>query len=296
MSYKSGFIAVIGKPNVGKSSLINAIIGEKVCITSPKPQTTRTKILGIYNTDNFQMVFVDTPGVQNTKSALGEYMSKATTSGSLGADAIVVLLDATSVTDTDYAIIKRYENAKVPVYVVVNKIDVSSFEKLYPVLGRLNEYKFVKKFFTISALRRQKLDELVQELSTCLPEGEPMYPTDTYTDKPVKFVAAEIIREKALLFLQQEVPHGIAIELQKYLEGNKKVTIFADIICESDRHKQIVIGTGGAMLKRIGTSARGELMKILGVPVTLKLFVKVKENWRDNKYLLTDLGYNDQDL
>lgn len=296
MAYKSGFIAIIGKPNVGKSSLINAIIGEKVCITSPKPQTTRNKILGIYNTNDYQMVFVDTPGVQNTKSALGEYMSKATTSSTLGADAIVVLLDATSVTDTDYSIINKYQNSQVPVYVVVNKIDISSYEKLYPVLAKLNDFKFVKKFFTISALRRKKLEELVTELSTCLPEGEPMYPTDTYTDRPVKFIATEVIREKALLHLQQEIPHGIAIELQKYLEGNSKTTIFADIVCESERHKQIVIGAGGNMLKKIGTSARQELSKILAMPVTLKLFVKVKPNWRDNKYLLSDLGYDDKDL
>lgn len=296
MAYKSGFIAVIGKPNVGKSSLINAIIGEKVCITSPKAQTTRNKILGIYNTPDYQMVFVDTPGVQNTKSVLGEYMTKATTSSTLGADAIVVLLDATSVTQTDYNIISKYEKSKVPVYVVVNKIDVSSYERLYPVLAKLNDYKFVKKFFTISALRRQKLDELVSELSVCLPEGEPMYPTDTYTDRPIKFIATEIIREKALLYLQQEIPHGIAIELQKFLEGNSKTTVVADIICDSDRHKQIIIGAGGGMLKKIGTSAREELSKILAMPVTLKLFVKVKPNWRDNKYLLTDLGYDDKDL
>lgn len=296
MAYKSGFIAVIGKPNVGKSSLINAIIGEKVCITSPKAQTTRNKILGIYNTTDYQMVFVDTPGVQNTKSVLGEYMTKATTSSTLGADAIVVLLDATSVTQTDYNIISKYEKSKIPVYVVVNKIDVSSYERLYPVLAKLNDYKFVKKFFTISALRRQKLDELVSELSVCLPEGEPMYPTDTYTDRPIKFIATEIIREKALLYLQQEIPHGIAIELQKFLEGNSKTTVVADIICDSDRHKQIIIGAGGGMLKKIGTSAREELSKILAMPVTLKLFVKVKPNWRDNKYLLTDLGYDDKDL
>ena len=296
MAYKSGFIAVIGKPNVGKSSLINAIIGEKVCITSPKAQTTRNKILGIYNTPDYQMVFVDTPGVQNTKSVLGEYMTKATTSSTLGADAIVVLLDATSVTQTDYNIISKYEKSKIPVYVVVNKIDVSSYERLYPVLAKLNDYKFVKKFFTISALRRQKLDEVVSELSVCLPEGEPMYPTDTYTDRPIKFIATEIIREKALLYLQQEIPHGIAIELQKFLEGNSKTTVVADIICDSDRHKQIIIGAGGGMLKKIGTSAREELSKILAMPVTLKLFVKVKPNWRDNKYLLTDLGYDDKDL
>ena len=290
MAYKSGFIAIIGKPNVGKSSLINAIIGEKVCITSPKPQTTRNKILGIYNTNDYQMVFVDTPGVQNTKSALGEYMSKATTSSTLGADAIVVLLDATSVTDTDYSIINKYQNSQVPVYVVVNKIDISSYEKLYPVLAKLNDFKFVKKFFTISALRRKKLEELVTELSTCLPEGEPMYPTDTYTDRPVKFIATEVIREKALLHLQQEIPHGIAIELQKYLEGNSKTTIFADIVCESERHKQIVIGAGGNMLKKIGTYAREDIERFFGIKVNLQLWVKVKENWRERAGLIHTFG------
>lgn len=296
MAYKSGFVAVIGKPNVGKSSLINAIIGEKVCITSPKPQTTRNKILGIYNTKDYQMVFVDTPGVQNTKSALGEYMTKATNSGAKGADAIVILLDATSVTDTDYQIIKKYQNSTVPVFVVVNKIDISSFESLYPVLAKLNEFSFVKKFFTISALRRKKLDELVQELSAYLPEGEAMYPTDTYTDRPIKFIATEIIREKALLYLQQEIPHSLAVELQKFLEGNSKITIFADIVCDSERHKQIVIGAGGSMLKKIGTSARQELSKVLDMPVTLKLFVKVKPNWKDSKFLLSGFGYDDKDL
>ena len=296
MAYKSGFIAIIGKPNVGKSSLINAIIGEKVCITSPKPQTTRNKILGIYNTSEYQMVFVDTPGVQNTQSALGSYMTKATASGAAGADAIVVLLDATSVTNTDYFIISKYENAKVPVYVVINKIDISNYEKLYPVLDKLNKFRFVKKFFTISALRRKKLDALVSELAECLPEGQPLYDTDVYTDRPIKFIATEVIREKALLYLQEEIPHGIAIELQKYMEGETQTTIFADIVCESERHKQIIIGRGGNMLKNIGESSRHELEKMLGTKVTLKLFVKVKPDWKNNRYMLSSLGYDDKDL
>ena len=296
MSYKSGFIAIIGKPNVGKSSLINAIIGEKVCITSPKPQTTRNKILGIYNTDYYQMIFVDTPGVQNSQTALGSYMAKATNSGASGADAVVVLLDATSITQTDFDIIGRFKDSKVPVYVVINKIDIAHYERVYPVLEKLNEYKFVKKFFAISALKKKKLDILLAELETCLPEGEPLYDTDIYTDRPIKFIAVEVIREKALLYLQQEIPHGIAIELQKYMEGESQTTIFADIICESDRHKQIIIGAKGQMLKNIGSSARRELEQILKTKVTLKLFVKVKPDWKNSKYMLSSLGYDDKDL
>lgn len=296
MAFRSGFVAIIGKPNVGKSSLINAIIGEKVCITSPKPQTTRNKILGIFNTQDYQMIFVDTPGVQNTKSALGSYMSKATASGAQGADVIVVLLDGTSVTQTDYDILSKFEHAKVPVYVVINKIDISKYEKLYPILAKLNEYKFVKKFFTISALKRKRLDELVDELAENLPEGEPLYDTDTYTDKPVKFIATEVIREKLLLYLQEEIPHGTAIELQKYMEGDTQTTILADIVCESERHKQIIIGRGGNMLKNIGTAARVELEKMLSTKVVLKLFVKVKPDWKNSKYLLSSLGYDDKDL
>ncbi len=296
MAFKSGFVSILGKPNVGKSSLVNAIIGEKVSITSPKPQTTRNKILGIHNTPNYQMVFVDTPGVQNTKTALGEYMSKASTSGGEGSDAIVILLDATSVNDTDYNLIKKYQNAKVPVYVVVNKIDLSSFEKLYPVLDKLNKFDFVKKFFTISALKKQNLDILLEDLENCLPEGEPLYPTDTYTDRPIKFIAAEIIREKALLYLQQEIPHGIAVEITKFDEAEDSTKIEADIICESERHKKIIIGAGGSMLKKIGMSARVEISNALDSNTSVKLFVKVKPNWRDSKYLLSDLGYNDKDL
>lgn len=296
MAFKSGFVSILGKPNVGKSSMVNAIIGEKVSITSPKPQTTRNKILGIHNTPNYQMVFVDTPGVQNTKTALGEYMSKASTSGGEGSDAIVILLDATSVNDTDYNLIKKYQNAKVPVYVVVNKIDLSSFKKLYPVLDKLNKFDFVKKFFTISALKKQNLDILLEDLENCLPEGEPLYPTDTYTDRPIKFIAAEIIREKALLYLQQEIPHGIAVEITKFDEAEDSTKIEADIICESERHKKIIIGAGGSMLKKIGMSARVEISNALDSNTSVKLFVKVKPNWRDSKYLLSDLGYNDKDL
>ena len=297
MAFKFGYISIVGKPNVGKSSLINAIVGEKVCITTPKPQTTRNVINGIYNRNGVQMVLVDTPGVQNTQSELGQYMTKATNSGSVGADAILIMLSATNITDTDYKIIEDFKNSKVPVYVVVNKMDIAKDAYLASKVAKLNEYgPFVKEFFYVSALQHKKLDKLVETLINELPEGEPMFPTDIYTDKPVKFLATEIIREKALLFLQDEIPHGVAIELQNYMEGESRTRIDADIICSSDRHKKIIIGKEGSMLAKIGKSARLELEKMLDQDVVLKLFVKVRENWKDDKYVLSSLGYGDDTL
>jgi len=294
--FKSGFIAVIGKPNVGKSTLINALIGEKVAITSPKPQTTRNKIIGIKNGDNFQMVFVDTPGIHNGKSELAKYLQKSTESATKGVDAVVVLLDASKVNDIDYALIQKQSNLDIPVYVVVNKIDISSYEKLYPILAKLNEYKFVKKFITLSALRKKNLDELTKSLLEVLPEGPAYYPIDQYTDKNLRFMVAEIIREKALLFLQEEIPHGLAVDIITFKETKNVVRISADIICESDRHKQIIIGSKGSMLKKVGSSARGEIEKLTEVPVMLELFVKVKPGWKQNKQMLSELGYDPKDI
>lgn len=294
--FKSGFVAVIGKPNVGKSTLINALIGEKVAITSPKPQTTRNKILGIKNGKDYQMIFVDTPGIHNGKSALSKYLQKSTETATAGVDAVVILLDAGKVNAMDYELIEKYQNVEVPVFVVVNKIDISSYEKLYPILAKLNEYKFVRKFITLSALRQKNLDELTSTLLEIMPEGPAYYPTDQYTDKNLRFMVAEIVREKSLLFLQEEIPHGIAVDIITYKQNKAMVNISADIICESDRHKQIIIGAKGAMLKKIGTSARTEIEKLVDQPVRLDLFVKVKTDWRENKQLLVDLGYDIKDV
>ena len=294
--FKSGFIAVIGKPNVGKSTLINAVVGEKVAITSPKPQTTRNKILGIKNGQDYQMIFVDTPGIYNGKSELAKFLQKSTETATSGVDAIVLLLDAGKVNSVDYELISKYEKAQVPVFVVVNKIDISSYEKLYPVLAKLNEYKFVKKFITLSALRKRNIDELVNTLLEELPEGPAYYDRDIYTDKNLRFMASEIIREKALLFLQEEIPHGLAVDIILYKENKSNVKISAEIICESDRHKQIIIGKGGLMLKKIGTSAREEIEKLTDSAVMLELFVKVKPGWKENKNLLSELGYNIKEI
>lgn len=292
---KSGFIAVIGRPNVGKSTLINALIGEKVAITSPKPQTTRNKILGIKNGEEYQMIFVDTPGIHNGKSKLSEYLKKSTETATSGVDAIMIILDAAKVNSSDYELIEKHKDIDVPVFVTINKVDLSSYEKLYPILAKLNEYKFVKEFLVVSALRKKNLEHIEKALLKILPEGPAFYPRDQYTDKSMRFMASEIIREKALLFLQEEIPHGIAVDITRYKE-EEIVRISADIICESDRHKQIIIGAGGSMLGKIGQSARTEIEKLTDSKVMLDLFVKVKEGWKQDKNMLSDLGYNIKDL
>ena len=205
MAFKSGFVAVIGKPNVGKSSLVNALVGEKVSIISPKAQTTRNRIFGIKNTKDYQIVFVDTPGVQHTKTKLGEYMTVATEGATVDVDAIVIVLDALKVNSEDFKIISKYEKVKCPVFLVVNKIETTNFEKMYPVLSKLNDFSFIKKFITTSAVRGINVSDLEKELVDCLPEGPAFYPTNEYTDKSTRFLCSEIIREKALLYLQEEI-------------------------------------------------------------------------------------------
>lgn len=294
--FKSGFVAVIGKPNVGKSTLINALVGEKVAITSPKPQTTRNKILGIKNGEDYQIVFVDTPGIYNGTSGLAKYLQKSTESAQNDVDAIMILLDATKINNFDFELIEKYRESKIPVFVVINKVDVSSYEKLYPVLAKLNNFQFVKQFVVISALKKRNLEEIDRAVLSVLPEGPAYYPRDQYTDKNFRFMTAEIIREKALLFLQEEIPHGIAVEIETYKENKTLVKIGASIICESERHKQIIIGAHGSMLKKIGTSAREDIERLTGEKVLLELFVKVREGWKQDKNALEEFGYNIKDI
>ena len=296
MAFKSGFVAVIGKPNVGKSSLVNALVGEKVSITSPKAQTTRNRIFGIKNADDYQIVFVDTPGVQHTKTKLGEYMSQATDGATADVDAIVIVLDALRVNQEDFKIIEKYKKVKCPIFIVVNKIETTNFEKMYPILDKLNKYDFVKKFITTSARRGINVDELERELVDVMPEGEAYYPRDEYTDKSVRFMCQEIIREKALLFLQEEIPHGIAVEIVTFVDDPSCVKINANIVTESSRHKQIIIGSNGSMLKQIGTAARRDIEELTGTKVMIDLFVKVKKDWKDDSAALSELGFNKKDI
>lgn len=295
MGFKSGFVAVIGKPNVGKSSIVNKLVGEKVSIISPKAQTTRNKIFGIKNGKDYQIVFVDTPGVQHTKTKLGEYMSDATNKASTDVDAIVVVLDALRIGQEDYKIIEKFKNVKCPVFLVINKIELTNYEKFYPILAKLNEYKFVTKFITTSAIRNLNIDELEREILSVLPEGVAYYPTDEYTDKSVRFMCSEIIREKALLYLQEEIPHGLAVDIVTFEEGDKVVKLDVNIITESERHKQIIIGKNGEMLKQIGMASRKEIEQLVGVKVMLELFVKVRKDWKNDTLALNDLGFNKKD-
>lgn len=295
MGFKSGFVAVIGKPNVGKSSLVNKLVGEKVSIISPKAQTTRNKIFGIKNGKDYQIVFVDTPGVQHTKTKLGEYMSDATNKASTDVDAIVVVLDALRINQEDYKIIEKFKNVKCPLFLVINKIELTNYEKFYPILAKLNEYKFVTKFITTSAFRNLNIDELEKEILNVLPEGVACYPTDEYTDKSTRFMCSEIIREKALLYLQEEIPHGLAVDIVTFEESDKCVKLDVNIITESDRHKQIIIGKNGEMLKQIGIAARRDIEELVGTKVMLELFVKVRKDWKNDVLALNDLGFNKKD-
>ncbi len=296
MAFKSGFVAVIGKPNVGKSSLVNRLVGEKVSIISPKAQTTRNKIFGIKNGKDYQVVFVDTPGVQHTKTKLGEYMTDATNKASTDVDAILIVLDALRIGQEDYKIIEKFANVKCPVFLVVNKIETTNYEKFYPILAKLNEYKFIQKFITTSAIRNLNIEELENEILNVLPEGVAYYPTDEYTDKSVRFMCGEIIREKALLFLQEEIPHGIAIDIMSFEESDSCVKLNVNIVTESERHKQIIIGKNGEMLKQIGIAARREIEELVGTKAMIELFVKVRKDWKDDLSALVDLGFNKKDI
>lgn len=293
---KSGFVAILGEPNVGKSTLLNAILKEKVSIVSPKPQTTRNKILGIYNDDDGQIVFIDTPGIHKAKNKLDEYMSKAISVAKSDVDLILYVIDATKkITNQTIENLNKYTN-NANVVLVVNKIDDTTYEKLYPELTKCNNLKHIKDIVPVSAKNSKNLDELIKVIKAYLHEDVKYFDDDIYTDQSIKFLVAEIIREKALWLLQDELPHGIAIEIARFDESHEIVEIDADIILEKSSHKPIVIGKNGSMLKNIGTKSRNDIEKLLDRQVMLKLFVKVREDWRNSSNTIKSLGYNSQDL
>lgn len=297
---KSGFIAILGKPNVGKSSLMNALVGEKVAIVSPKAQTTRDKILGIVTTEDYQMIFVDTPGVHRPTTQLGEYMNKCVTRATEGVDAIVIVLDATKpLTQNEIDFVEKHLSRKIPLYLVINKIDLVDYERIYPMLTRLayltNEGEnraAIKEIIPLSAKTGRSVDVLKGFLEGELLEGDCYFDKDDITDKSERYMICEIVREKALLYLQDEIPHGIAVYIQKIEYEKNFANIEVDLICEKDSHKPIVIGSGGEKLKTIGEKARLDIEKLIGKKVYLKLFVKVREDWRNKHSILVDVGYD----
>ena len=296
--HKSGFIAVIGRPNVGKSTLINTLIGQKIAIMSDKPQTTQNRILCILTEPDAQIVFLDTPGIHKPKHKLGEYMVKAAEGTLKEVDAILFVVDATEkMGPGEYYILERLQATSKPVILVVNKLDLIEKEQVLPIISRYaDKYPFVG-VVPISAKAETNLDSLLTEVKKYLPEGPQYYDEDTVTDQPMRQIAAELIREKALRMMSDEIPHGIAVTIERMTErDNGMFDIDATIICERESHKGIVIGKGGQMLKRIGTSARIEIENLMDTKVNLKLWVKVRKEWRDSELYMKNYGYNSKDI
>ena len=296
---KSVVVAVVGRPNAGKSSIVNAIVGEKVSIVSPKPQTTRDRITGICTEGSRQIIFLDTPGMFKPRTNLDEHMDKSIRS-SLGGDADVVLvvLDSTKgMTEADEKLITERLKCKAPLYIAVNKTDLKGYDGVYPILEKLNplmtrgEGKSVKDVIPTSCKTGRNIDVLKAALFEECKDGGFLFPADEYTDRPVKFLIAETVREKALLFLQDEIPHGVGVSVRQVDESAQPIRISCDVIVDKQSHKQIAIGDGGEMIKRIGQSARRDIERMLGESVYLELFVKVRTGWRDRSDILKDIGY-----
>lgn len=293
--FKSGFVTIAGKPNVGKSTLLNALVGEKVAIVSWRPQTTRNKINGILNGENYQIVFVDTPGIHEAKNTLSEYMMKSVKSALDGVDAVIYVISAEKrFDDKDKDFILSYKK-NVPVIVVINKVDAVEKRIVFELMRELGEMG-VDEIIPTSAVKGDNVDILKNTVVGLMKEGEAYYPEDEFTDLNMRFMAGEIIREKAMRLLNDEVPYGICVNIMSYKEEENITKINADIVVEKKAHKPIVIGKGGSMLKKIGTEARRELERFTDGKIYLELFVKVKEEWRDNSTLLSDFGYDDKEL
>ena len=297
--YKSGFVAIIGRPNVGKSTLMNHLIGQKIAITSRKAQTTRNKIQTVYTCERGQIVFLDTPGIHKAKNNFGEYMVNVASRTFKDADVILWLVEpGTQVGPGDRHIAEQLKNCKLPVILVINKVDTVKKEE---VAGFIETYRKLIDFADIvpaSALRAQNLDTVIDCIFKYLPYGPQFYDEDTITDQPQRQIVAELIREKALRTLDEEIPHGIAVTIDTMKErpDGRIVDIEATIICERDSHKGIIIGKQGAMLKKIGSAARFEIERMLEQKVNLKLWVKVKKDWRDSDYLIKNFGYDKKEI
>ncbi|MFC4103962.1 GTPase Era [Paenibacillus xanthanilyticus] len=291
--FRSGFVAIIGRPNVGKSTLINEMIGQKIAIMSDKPQTTRNKIHGVYTADNYQIVFLDTPGIHKPQHKLGDFMNKSAV-GTLGeVDAALFLIDAAEgLGGGDRFIIEQLKKVKTPVFLVMNKIDKIQPEALLPLITEYKDLHDFAEIVPISALQGNNISTLLQTLTKYLPEGPQYYPADQVTDHPEQFVVAELIREKILHMTREEVPHSIAVAIEDMkVQENGVVYIGAVIFVERDSQKGIVIGKQGAVLKEVGKQARKDIELLLGSRTFLELWVKVKKDWRNQDRMLKDLGF-----
>lgn len=292
---KSGFVAITGRPNAGKSTLLNKIIGEKVAIVSRKPQTTRTKILGVHTGDDFQLVLIDTPGIHKPHNKLGERMEKYIYSATQDIDALIYVIDC-NISDRELNLEKEalggLKKSGVPVILAVNKIDTVPRLNLLPVLDKLKDLYDFSEIVPISAQKGNNVDKLMESVKEYMKDGPKFFPDDVITDQPERQIVAEFIREKALRLLNQEVPHGIAVEIEKMSQRkNGTYEILAAIYCERASHKGIIIGKGGEKLKDIGRQARQDIERFLGAKVYLELWVKVKENWRNLENFITEMGF-----
>lgn len=294
--FRSGFVTLVGRPNVGKSTLINRLVGQKISITSHKPQTTRNRIQAVYTSEEGQIVFLDTPGINKARNKLGSYMLRAAESTLGSVDVILWLVEpATFIGAGERYIIEQLRQTRTPVILVINKTDTVKKKEILPAIDLYRRELDFAEIIPLSARTGAGTKELISCIFKYLPFGMPFYDEDTVTDQPERQIVAELIREKALRSLSDEIPHGIAVAIDRMKERGSIVDIDATIICERDSHKGIIIGKGGSMLKNIGTKARLDIEKLLDCKVNLQLWVKVKKDWRDSDFLLKNFGYNPKD-
>ena len=294
--FKSGFVTLIGRPNVGKSTLMNYLIGQKIAITSNKPQTTRNRIQTVLTTDEGQIVFVDTPGIHKAKNKLGEYMVNVAEKTLNEVDVVLWLVEPTTFIGAgEQHIAKHLQRVKTPVILVINKVDSVKREEILPAIAAYKDIYDFADIVPVSARSGDNTDELLRVIMKYLPYGPQFYDEDTVTYQPERQIVAELIREKALHSLQDEIPHGIAVAIDRMKMQNKVMHIDATIICERDSHKGIIIGKQGSMLKKIGSTARYEIERMLDCKVNLKLWVKVKKDWRDSEFLMKNFGYREEE-
>ncbi len=291
-AFCSGFVTIIGRPNVGKSTLVNALVGEKIAIVSNRPQTTRNRITGILNMEGCQIVFVDTPGMHTPRSKLGELMMQTVQESLSGMDILLVLLDASHVTAQDLKLAEEMSEKKVRKFLLLTKTDLVEPKSLLPLIDRLQPYSY-DGIIPVSAKSGDGLEILKKSLADSLPAGPKYFPDDMITDQPERMLCCEIIREKALRNLRDEVPHGIGVEMLSFSTGENLITVSATVYCERASHKGIIIGKNGAMLKKIGSEARKDIEELLGEHVNLQLWVKVRPDWRNNLSDLKTLGYTE---